>query len=232
MIELLTSFDTGLVKKELVELNDIVQYGASLNYHYDLDYGWIIHNIGKVKSETCIMDAGCGEGAIQFYYAKRCNVFSIDRDDYGSKINNVVMSLESSTVFLSFDRVDILNYEQSVYYDYIYAASSLEHNDFNGIIKVVNKLCKWLDNGGKFYMTMMYGPKEGNVSILNGYIDYCLNDEAIDRLLNNLDARVQLIGEKKYLEQDFNTEYAKFKERYPGRVKREFVPLGIGLQKC
>lgn len=232
MIVMLPSFDTRVAAKQIEELHDIKKCGASFNYHYDLDYGWITHNIGKVDRTDNILDAGCGEGAIQFYYAKRCNLFSIDRDDYGAKINDIAMELDTDPFFLSFDRVDIMNYEQAIEYNCIYAASSLEHNEFDGIIKVINRLCNWIIPGGRFYITMMYGPKEGNVSLLNGFMDYCLNDVAIKRLLNNLDATVKLIGNKAYLNQDFDCEFAIFRNRYGDMVKREFVPLGIGLEKC
>jgi SAM-dependent methyltransferase len=232
MIKLLGSHDTSGFLIELTELRSIAKVGASMNYHYDIDYSWILQNLSDYTKESEILDVGCGGGALQFYLSRRCNVFSIDRDDYSTRIYKIIDRLRENNS-LTFYHGDILNYdflEQK--FDYIICASSLEHNKFETIVEIINKLGTLLKQNGKLLITMMYGNIFGNISLMRGFIDLCLNEEGVNKLISELH-EVSLIGEKKYLKQDFAKELSIFKFLYKGIDDcKEFVPLGIGLKNA
>ena len=143
-LELLVPKDI-LVSRNRKIFEEILRFHKSyrkgdIGWNYHLDNPWIIQNI-DFKPDMRILDFGCGHGAIHVYIEEKygCNVVGIDR-----KLSPIVDHVvDGATLPFPDD-----------YFDVVYAASSLEHNDPEAMREGYAEIMRVLRPGGKFIATV------------------------------------------------------------------------------
>lgn len=156
MIATYKFFNTDDIEKEkqlIEELHGIARkYDATFESHYSLDYPFIIRNV--IGQNLEIADFGCGIGALAFYFAEHGHkVWAYDKHDLRWK-----MEQHPNIHFVHSDLMDQtgglrMGGRIVKYFDYVIAASSIEHNQFKDIKSIVFEGLKILKPGGKFILS-------------------------------------------------------------------------------
>lgn len=117
--------------------------------HYIIDYSWIMSNLPPPNKNIRILDAGCGEGALQFWCHDLYDTYSADRIDYISRIYEKNSSIRFCHTSLNDTPFD------SNFFDYIISCSALEHNIPTSIPYIMEELRRILRPGGKIIFTIL-----------------------------------------------------------------------------
>lgn len=193
----------GPVNREIEEVK--ARYGSHRYGHYVFDYPFIISHLDPPPAK--IVDFGCGFGTLDFYLAEQgYEIWAIDRDD-----TRWFMERHPNIHFIHADLPGELRIEDECW-DYVIAASSIEHNS-RGVLKGIVKLgMQMLRPGGKFIATLMA-------------------HKIAEQVLGNLcvlDA--QAIEEVFGLEADFS-QYDVLFEKFSKQFNYLYLPFGVVIEK-
>jgi len=183
-----------------------VKYNAHKYGAYMFDYPFIVNHIDIPNDR--IIDFGCGLGALDFYLAdKGCEVWAIDRDD-----TRWFMEKHPKIHFVHGAIPEGMRIEDGEW-DYVIAASSIEHNPPEKIKQIFTYGMSLLRAGGIFIATMV-ALKEAQMMGST----FCLDVPAIKEIFD-IDASEEFTK--------FNDLFAKFgtKFTYP------FLSIGIVVYK-
>ena len=192
------------INKEFEEVK--TKYKAHKYGAYMFDYPFIINHIAIPNNR--IIDFGCGFGALDFYLAdKGCEVWAVDRDD-----TRWFMEKHPNIHFVHAAIPEEMRIEDGEW-DYVIAASSIEHNEPAKIKQIFTYGMRLLRPGGTFIATMV-ALKEAKWEMGA----YCLDVSTIKEIFD-IDAAEEF--------NKFDELFAKFgtKFAYP------FLSIGIVVQK-
>ena len=152
MIELLEPkhYDESIVMK-LREMNEPLGLNWAIrdNEHYILDYPWIINKLPNPDKNIKILDAGCGEGALQFWCQDKYDTYSVDRIDYAKELRK-----KTPDINFIYAELNRLPFEDNMF-DCIVSCSALEHNIPCEVKGVMKELARVLKPGGRLIFTIV-----------------------------------------------------------------------------
>lgn len=186
--------------EEVKEKYDAHRYGS-----YVFDYPFIVSHLNVPPAN--IIDFGCGFGALDFYLAEKgYEVWAVDRDD-----TRWFMEQHPSIHFIHADLSGGLLRIEDGCWDYVIAASSIEHNEPGAMKRMFELALRLLKPEGKFIATLVAYPVAGW-----RHGAYCLNEETIE----------MVFGMKVDFSQ-FDPLFKKFQKRF----NYPYLPFGIVVEK-
>lgn len=192
----------GPINREIEEVK--ARYGSHRYGHYVFDYPFIVSHLGP--SPAKIVDFGCGLGTLDFYLAERgYEIWAIDRDD-----TRWFMEGHPNIHFVHASLPGGLRIDDNCW-DYVIAASSIEHNGLETLKAIVKLGMRLLRPGGKFIATLMAHKVAGKVGSL-----YALDAQTTEEVFG--------------LEADFSQYDALF-QKFSERFDYLYLPFGVVIEK-
>jgi 2-polyprenyl-3-methyl-5-hydroxy-6-metoxy-1,4-benzoquinol methylase len=202
-------------QKELRELSEIAEkiYQRKhkwLKYQpYSLEYTWVIDQINKIVGNLQskrIIDAGGGQGMVQYYLVRRGAImYNVSRpadmsraSDKWSRRPGVPLSNGQPGPCIYIKPNDMASVKlRPNYFDAITCISAIEHNPWDHIIKCAQNLIRALKPGGPLVITVPAGKtREWHAQYSKSKIPlYLFDAEAVHELAGILSPQATLITE-------------------------------------
>ena len=191
-----------VINKDLVAT--VAKYNAHMYGHYVFDYPFIIKHL-TIPNKS-IIDFGCGFGALNFYLADRdCEIWAMDRDDVRWFIEK-----HPNLHFVHGRVPDEIRIEDGEW-DYVTAASSIEHNEPDKIKQIFDYGMTLLKPGGKFIATVVALPE---AQWCNGA--YCFSQQTVKDVFN--------------INADFSC-FDRLFEKFKTKFNYPYLPMGVVVEK-
>lgn len=193
--------------------------------HYVWDYSFILSQIKDLPPGAVIMDAGGGHGALQFLLARKHEVWNTDRNDYAEEIAELRQITGTEVNFVQ-GELGQTKFEND-FFDCIISCSTLEHNPFEELKKVVTELDRILKPGGKLVMTLVgwYQDMGYRQYIENDWVEG-YTDKKIETLFEG--TNLKLSGESNF--DEIMLCIIQFQQVYPG-YDHPWIPVGVVAEK-
>jgi ubiquinone/menaquinone biosynthesis C-methylase UbiE len=140
-------------KDKFVFQRDFNFTNKTINY-YDIDNFKFLWMYSNIKENAKVLDFGCGSGTLSCLKNKGCEITGID---YSVEALNFAKNINGYDYVHS---VDIFDYDNYGYFDYVVSLDVLGHIPFEDKDKLISQLKRFLKPGG----TMLHGIECGQVN--------------------------------------------------------------------